>query len=86
MLSGMSHDQWDEWCGKDMIEPIGTPQQLCEVLSRIGSLIAGIVGTKIEDEQFMPWTKGNPKPEALTPRQSVVAIGQTLRTLAGGLK
>jgi hypothetical protein len=86
MLSEMSHEQFDEWCAKDMIEPIGSMQPVCEILAKIGKMIAAFMGHEMKDEHFMPWIAKKTKRAAsqLTPRQSAVALTNHLRVLAGG--
>jgi hypothetical protein len=86
MLSKMSHQQFDEWCAKDMIEPIGTSEPLCRILTKIGRMIAAFMGQEMKDKDFMPWIakhKRRAKPKALSPKQSAIAISSHLRMLAG---
>ncbi len=86
MLSKMSHQQFDEWCAKDMIEPIGTSEPLCRILTKIGRMIAAFMGQEMKDRDFMPWIakhKRRSKPKALSPKQSAIAISSHLRMLAG---
>lgn len=86
MLSKMSHQQLDEWCAKDMIEPIGTDAELCRILTKIGRMIAAFMGQEMKDRDFMPWIakhKKRTKPKALSPKQSAIAIASHLRMLAG---
>lgn len=82
----MSHEQFDEWCAKDMIEPIGSMQPVCDILTKIGKIIAAFMGHEMEESHFMPWIKKKSKRamSQLTPRQSAVAITNHLRMLAGG--
>lgn len=85
MLSEMSHEQFNEWCAKDMIEPIGSNPVVCQVLTKIGKIIAAFMGQEMEDSHFMPWAKKQKKNESrqLTPRQSAVALTNHLHMLAG---
>ena len=86
MLSEMTHQQFDEWCAKDMVEPIGTTEPICRILTKIGRMIAAFMGQEMKDKDFMPWiTKQSKRKEqrALTPRQSAVAINTHLQMLAG---
>lgn len=86
MLSEMSHEQFDEWCAKDMIEPIGSMQPVCQILTKIGRIIGAFMGHEMTDKDFMPWiAKKSAKPSRqLTPRQSSIALTNHLRMLAGG--
>ena len=87
MLSKMSHREFDEWCAKDMIEPIGTSEPVCRILTKIGRMIAAFMGQEMKDRDFMPWIakrKKRLRPKALSPKQSAVAISTHLRMLVGG--
>ena len=87
MLSKMTHQQFDEWCAKDMIEPIGTSQETCRILTKIGRMIAAFMGQEMKEKDFMPWLSKQSKrrkPKALTPNQSVFAIRTHLQMLVGG--
>ncbi len=82
----MSHQQFDEWCAKDMIEPIGTSEPVCRILTKIGRMIAAFMGQEMKDRDFMPWIakhKKRSKLKALSPKQSAIAIASHLRILAG---
>lgn len=86
MLSQMSHEQFDEWCAKDLIEPIGTNDSTCRILTKIGRIIAAFMGQEMKDKDFMPWIAKHKKrsnTQALSPKQSAVAISTHLRMLAG---
>jgi hypothetical protein len=85
MLSEMTHQQFEEWCAKDLIEPIGSMPVVCQVLTRIGKIIAAFMGHEMEDSHFMPWAKKQAKSASrqLSPRQSAVALTNHLRVLAG---
>jgi hypothetical protein len=83
MLSEMSHEQFDEWCAKDMVEPIGSMQTVCDILSKIGGIISAFMGHEMKEEHFMPWKKQAKRGRQLNPRQSAVAIRAYLQTLAG---
>jgi hypothetical protein len=57
MLDSMSPEQFDEWCAKDIIEPIGNAATH-HVLALIGVTIAQVNGVKdVKLEYFMPWLK-----------------------------
>ena len=82
----MSHRQFDEWCAKDMIEPIGTSEPVCRILTKIGRMIAAFMGQEMKDRDFMPWIakhKKRARRKALSPKQSAIAIASHLRMLAG---
>lgn len=86
MLSEMSHQQFDEWCAKDMIEPIGSNEPICRILTKIGRIMAAFMGQEMKDADFMPWLKKQfkpPKEKQLTPRQSAVALRSHLQMLVG---
>lgn len=85
MLSGMTHEQFDEWCAKDMVEPIGTSEPVCRILTKIGRMIAAFMGQEAKDNDFMPWIskRAKRKQQQLSPKQSAVAINTHLRMLAG---
>ena len=86
MLSTMTHAQFDEWCAKDMIEPIGTSEPICRILTKIGRMIAAFMGQEIKEKDFMPWIAKRAKrkeQQQLSPKQSAVAINTHLRMLAG---
>lgn len=82
MLKTMTHQQWNEWCAKDEIEPIGTPQGLAEILTKLGTMIAAIMGQTVKDSHFMPWVKEKPN-ETLTRSESSSAITAALQISAG---
>ena len=51
----MSHNQFDEWCAKDIVEPIGT-SGTNEILMRLGMVVAiacGYKDAKLND--FATW-------------------------------
>ncbi len=54
MLSRMTHEQFDEWCAKDIIEPIGN-SGTHDVLARIGMLIASFMGKEDSSESMFKW-------------------------------
>lgn len=84
MLSRMSHTQFDEWCAKDMIEPIGS-EKICHTMARVGVLIAKFMDVDLKESDFMPWTAEQVRPDtSLTPKQSVIALGSHLASLMPG--
>lgn len=55
MLSRMTHEQFAEWCAKDIIEPIGQ-SGTHDILAKIGVLIAAFMGNKdITIQTFKHW-------------------------------
>jgi hypothetical protein len=54
MLDGMTHEQFDEWCAKDCIEPIGHGGTH-DILARIGYLVAQFMGAKDVEEKTFAW-------------------------------
>jgi hypothetical protein len=82
MLDSMTHRQFDEWCAKDHIEPIGTPQGLADILTKLGTMIAAIMGQTVKDSYFMPWVIDQP-PEPLNRSESAAAITVALQFAAG---
>jgi hypothetical protein len=81
----MSHEQFAEWCAKDMIEPIGSMQPVCEVLAKIGGMLAAYLGFEFKEADFMPWLKVSKQKsqQKLSPRQAITTITTHLRMLAG---
>ena len=62
MLSGMSHEQFDEWCAKDIVEPIGTAGTN-EILMRFAMVVAISAGHKdVKMDDFATWLKTKEKP------------------------
>ena len=85
MLDSMTHAQFDEWCAKDLVEPIGTPRPLCSVLTKIGMIISAFAGFETEESYFMPWIPLKDKDERLTAKESGKAITAHLQMMSGGL-
>lgn len=54
MLAGMTHEEFEEWKAKDIIEPIGH-SGTHDILARIGVLIAVFMGNKEAEEQMFKW-------------------------------
>jgi len=80
MLESMSPEQFDEWCAKDAVEPIGYASQ---TLGMIVHLIYSYMthDSSVDPSMFMPWTK----------HQSEAANGnrqakQLLNQIAGGVQ
>jgi len=78
MLESMSPEQFDEWCAKDAVEPIGYASQ---TLGMIVYLIHSYMSGKPDDpESFMPWIKYAPKPV-----HDNAKARQLLKQIAGGM-
>lgn len=60
MLDEMTPDQFIEWQAKDIVEPIGH-RGTHEILSLFASMVARMMGNKIDPESFMYWKE---KPES----------------------
>ena len=55
MLASMTHQQFDEWCAKDLIEPIGN-HGTNEILVRLCCMIAAYLGQDSPKKNaFAPW-------------------------------
>ncbi len=64
MLDRMTPAQFDEWCAKDEVEPIGYSSRM---LGLIGYMLATyMAGDKADDvkvDDYMPWEKYAPLPK-----------------------
>ena len=56
MLDGMSTKQFDEWCAKDAVEPIGL-ESVRAILAQMAMIVANFAGVKMASADFMPWDK-----------------------------
>jgi len=81
----MTHEQFDEWCAKDLVEPIGTSRPLCSVMAKIGMIISAFAGFETEENYFMPWIPAKDKDVKLTAKESAKAITSHLQMMAGGM-
>lgn len=54
MLDRMTHEQFDEWCAKDLIEPIGT-RGTNEILTRLAMMVAGFLGQEDVSPSAFAW-------------------------------
>lgn len=62
MLSRMSHQQFDEWCAKDLIEPIGS-RGTNDILCRLSVMIATYLGQEdVKESAFAWWKKEKERP------------------------
>lgn len=85
MLDSMTQSQFDEWCAKDMIEPIGTPHGLAGVITRLAMMTASINGNETTERDFMPWLPINRLQDIgeLTREESARAITAALQFASG---
>jgi len=83
MLEEMTHQQFNEWCAKDLVEPIGTDLGVAHVVAKLGVLIAGIMGQKIEETDFLPWLKKATTIPPLSAKQSAALLTSHLKMLKG---
>jgi len=56
MLDHMSTTQFNEWCAKDAVEPIGE-EKTRVILGMIGMILAKFAGANLTEDDFMPWVK-----------------------------
>lgn len=79
MLDAMSHQQFDEWCAKDRIEPIGS-EATRHILALIGVTVATAAGAKHASvEMFMPWL------EQVTHEQTAAQMQAIMATVPGAV-
>lgn len=66
MLDSMTPKQFDEWCAKDAVEPIGT-EATRMVLGMIGvSMLASMGCSDAQLSWFLPWVKEKEEKEEVT--------------------
>jgi hypothetical protein len=74
MLESMTHQEFDEWCAKDMIEPIGN-RGTNEILARLCVLIASYLGQKeAKKEAFAPWMRDPKKEKPVSESVAIAAL------------
>lgn len=78
MLDSMSPQQFDEWCAKDLIEPIGGSRTIELLLAKVCQMVAGALGVELTISDLMPWCQPA-RERALSPRQSAAAITAALK-------
>ena len=68
MLDRMSTKQFDEWCAKDAVEPIGL-ESVRAILAQMAMIISNFAGVKMEATDFMPWVEVDKgiSPDSLKP-------------------
>lgn len=73
MLSEMSHAEFDEWCAKDLIEPIGN-RGTHEILVRLCCMIATYIGQEgVKKNAFAPWMI-EPEEEPVSDEVAIAAL------------
>jgi len=80
MLSRMTHEQFNEWCAKDIIEPIGH-SGTHDILARIGVLIATWIGSEDASEAMFKWWEKNKEQAA-----DAETVFNTLEAAAGAVR
>lgn len=82
MMDSMTHEQFDWWCAKDEIEPIGHSTRM---LGYIASLLSAALGVKATSDEicqaFTPWVDDNYKAPAPTPEN----VDKLAELILGGL-
>jgi hypothetical protein len=62
MLAAMTPEQFNEWCAKDRVEPIGD-EATRQVLALLGCMVAKLGGCDDPElKWFIPWIKEHAKP------------------------
>ena len=56
MLDRMTTKQFDEWCAKDAVEPIGEEKTRI-ILGMIGIILARFAGANLTERDFTPWVE-----------------------------
>lgn len=82
MLNSMTSQQFDEWCAKDLIEPIGTPYGLADLIAKIGVMIAAMGGHEVTESNFAAWYPAKTQTQELTRKESAVVLTAHLQGLA----
>jgi hypothetical protein len=80
MLSRMTHEQFEEWCAKDIVEPIGH-SGTHDILARIGMLVASFMGQEDANESMFKWWEKH-KDEAA----DVDTVFSTLEATVGAVR
>ena len=57
MLDRMTPEQFNEWCAKDLVEPIGYQTQMLGLIAWIIHSYTASDGDTLENADFMPWLK-----------------------------
>ena len=74
MLDSMSPDQFDEWCLKDRVEPIGY-EATRNILALIGVTVAQAAGGKnMKVQHFMPWIDTGPIQQSTEQMQAAMSV------------
>lgn len=73
MLSRMTHAQFDEWCAKDLIEPIGS-RGTNDILVRLAVMIATKLGQEDVQPAAFAWWLHKEKDEAVSDDVAIAAL------------
>lgn len=74
MLDSMTHDEFHEWCAKDLIEPIGNAGTN-EILARLAVMIAVYLGnTEAKKSAFAPWMWTEKEEEPVSDDVAIAAL------------
>lgn len=77
MLDGMSHEEFNEWCAKDLIEPIGN-RGTNEILVRLAVMIAVYLGhDDAKKSAFAPWMWTEKEEEPVSDEVAIAALQTT---------
>lgn len=81
MLSRMTPGQFEEWCAKDEVEPIGYSSQMLGLIAfQLATYMSGEQAGDVKAEHYMPWTKYEPEKSE---RADNEAAGQYVRSIFG---
>jgi len=77
MLSGMTHEQFNMWCAKDIVEPIGN-QGTHEILVRLSVLLATFMGQeRVKESVFAFWRQDKKEKAAVSDDVAIAALEAT---------
>ena len=60
MLDGMTPEQFEEWCAKDEVEPIGHATRMLGLIAYLITAHMSGDESEIDPLEFMPWEKNRP--------------------------
>jgi hypothetical protein len=70
----MTHDEFHEWCAKDLIEPIGNAGTN-EILARLAVMIAVYLGNAdAKKSAFAPWMWNKKEEEPVSDDVAIAAL------------
>lgn len=73
MLDRMTHAQFDEWCAKDVIEPIGS-RGTNDILTKLAMMIAGFLGQEDVSPSAFAWWMQSKKDEPVDDDVAIAAL------------